>query len=976
MDGSNQTQAQPQVQELPTDKVDPSRGGPYSKPRGGKYVSRKWNHDEQKWEYEYRSDAGHARVHGNVPLADPGDDYHTSSFEVEEGEDIHAPHELYNKKKASWMTTPGSHELNYPTLGKVTLTIEDKPVRTQTRKFTHQYTAKDEKGNILVQSPEIAVVEQTLLRLDQTEYMYDQAGNHIASIVPNIGFVSTEDVARRATIGNENIRRDTKPKKGDIADLIPMERPHLPIPKWAKPGEQNRGIYYTVYDTHGNKIGLHKNIETSRRFVAKKYNVPYEEPSQEKLDQYKELDFVLREDLWDKYTTDDPNEVRRMHSGGEKKRSTKYVRRLNVSPEERDQLVHQAIKENFPAIWMSARTLAKNPTIVTLFSPDDGSSPDTDFIATQLLTGGKSSSFVPTKYEQQLAVKSGQDIPVKVEPDTPLYRAVSDSIDQYGLDGRSLQNLIIGRIGGTKSGSVTFHGKLSHRIRKVVSEKEKEHGYVRRYVDKKGGDDEGDEGAREEKAKFQSGAYESNPEDKYNAYIDNKEDDDEYGEFEEEADDTPKFKMSAEPEDLSGVDIPHDAPEVQEWLNDQVRALNMLAGDYDTRDEKAVIAEQFYQAITRLRKNPQKVPELVKRFQELMRNSGIDDYYVHVTPYLDRIVKKALIFLNLDLNKAITRQLPDIKLKAEPTKESNPEFFTPAGKKLSRAVPTDREVNWNPAYDGKNKNKMWMAKWFDNETGEDTFSYLLEDLEEDPKYKSFNQLATVAAQIEDLRKLYSGLLESESEKDKTTGLVLALLDQGYFDLETLLGLTKEDVKIHSSIIALGKRSIYPTNGIYNAVLDLLNSAEDGQPFFSINNYPVGPSYINSILDAFGLPYSDLKYYQINKLFLFRIVKGAEEGLSLDDSVIQAAKNVSVVMNYGRIKNVDEIIAFITSLINEIVLAHIDEVAMDEESDNIESIGQELSNRHFIPLVDGALKEETEDEKELHKFFYDTQLHRY
>jgi hypothetical protein len=371
----------------------------------------------------------------------------------------------------------------------------------------------------------------------------------------------------------------------------------------------------------------------------------------------------------------------------------------------------------------------------------------------------------------------------------------------------------------------------------------------------------------------------------------------------------------------------------------------------------------------------QKMPELIRKMQSLMDASDIGDYYVHVTPFLNKIVKKAITFINIDLNKSTEASSPQIRLKAEPNKDEHPNFFTPGGKKLSRAIPEDREVSWNSKHDPKNPERMWIAKWFDDERAEDSFTYLLDDLEAEPKYKQIVQITNVASQIEEFRELYTNYIASESEKDRVTGLVLALLDQGYFDLETLLSLTVDDVQIHTSVITLGKRTIYPTNGIYDIILSLLDSAEPEQPFFVISGYPVGPSYINSILDAFGLAYTDLKYYQINKLFLFRLAKAIEEGLSFDDAVIQSVKNVSAVMGYGKKIEKDALFAFMTSLLSEVIIKYLDEIVEDLGVE-IEAEGKEISSKHFIPLVDGALSQETDDEKEFHKFLYDIQLHRY
>lgn len=224
----------------------------------------------------------------------------------------------------------------------------------------------------------------------------------------------------------------------------------------------------------------------------------------------------------------------------------------------------------------------------------------------------------------------------------------------------------------------------------------------------------------------------------------------------------------------------------------------------------------------------------------------------------------------------------------EPDMAKNPEFFTPDGRKLSRAPHPQAPVEWNQSYHPEDSKNLWACRWVNPATGQHEYSYIEADLLNSDKLQVHRQNVVVDARLPVMRKYTAALFESNNVKDRVTGLMLSLLDQGRFRIRELVGLSVGDVVNQGDSVQIGKRKIVPDNAVRNVLAVITTGRPPHEPLFAVPRVGadggidyskmrrLGPHYIVNILEEIGIPLQALATYHASQTYSIEIQRILEQ----------------------------------------------------------------------------------------------------
>lgn len=185
---------------------------------------------------------------------------------------------------------------------------------------------------------------------------------------------------------------------------------------------------------------------------------------------------------------------------------------------------------------------------------------------------------------------------------------------------------------------------------------------------------------------------------------------------------------------------------------------------------------------------------------------------------------------------------------SQPLPEKNPEFFTAEGYKRHMAVPQGVEPSRNPAYNQNDGRSIWFEVF--QKSGQTKYIYLDADVKENLDLYVQNQLRVVDASLANYRAYATSLFTGKHPKDKLTGAVMLLCDQGFYEPEELTQATVGDVEfIDQAVMLLGRKFVCDLR-----FLDFMTSLVAGRmptdPLFVYQTVhglvPMGPNYLNSV----------------------------------------------------------------------------------------------------------------------------------
>lgn len=184
----------------------------------------------------------------------------------------------------------------------------------------------------------------------------------------------------------------------------------------------------------------------------------------------------------------------------------------------------------------------------------------------------------------------------------------------------------------------------------------------------------------------------------------------------------------------------------------------------------------------------------------------------------------------------------------QPVPEKNSEFFTPEGHKRSMAAPQGVEPTRNPAYNQNDPANLWFEVV--QQGGKVAYIYLDADVRENIDLYVQYQLRVVDAALPKLRQYATELFSGTHAKDRLTGAMIMLVDQGFFDVEELVAATVGDVQfIDQACILLGRKFVCDLSFL-DFITSLVAQRSPQEPLFTLDTYhgktPVGKNYLYSV----------------------------------------------------------------------------------------------------------------------------------
>lgn len=329
---------------------------------------------------------------------------------------------------------------------------------------------------------------------------------------------------------------------------------------------------------------------------------------------------------------------------------------------------------------------------------------------------------------------------------------------------------------------------------------------------------------------------------------------------------------------------------------------------------------------------------------------------------------------------------------SEPTFETAPQFFTPDGRKLTRAPYTGATVEWNPSYHRNDPKNLWAARWVNPVSGEHEYTYIDSDIRDQPNLQIHRINALVDVRIPIFRQYVSSLIRSNFIKDQVTGVMLALLDQGRFRIRELIRATVGDLKVSGNIVYINKRGIHTDFVIQQKLLSLAANRLPTDILFTIPTVGedggldytklrrVGMHYIINILEELGIPIQALQTYHASQSYSVAIQNVlTTNNVSWECAHHFALLEVAMEMNHD-LDKVDDyevaLQAIENSAIDPVVIKQIKQTCEKLQIGINGTGGLRKPIHSAIHRVSSKLIARTEDEEEFSRWLRTSQMHNF
>lgn len=331
--------------------------------------------------------------------------------------------------------------------------------------------------------------------------------------------------------------------------------------------------------------------------------------------------------------------------------------------------------------------------------------------------------------------------------------------------------------------------------------------------------------------------------------------------------------------------------------------------------------------------------------------------------------------------------------ESEPQFETNPEYFTPDGKKLNRCPECDAaEIEWNERYNRYDPQNMWAGRWMDASSGDYRYTYLDSDIRKFPRFRIHQQNAIVDVQIPSLREYIVQLFDSTKLKDQFTAVCLALLDQGRIRATELAVLTPDDVRFDGNLVYLGNRRIYAGPKLLSALEIMKRNKAGDEPLFAIPlqdaegkldqslQRRVGPNYLQAVLDQLGISLLGLQTYHSTLRFCQEVKRAIERYQAPWDQAVQHGL-LSAALEWGHDFTQEMDASRVMQLVQA---ALIDPLIIDSLKRSAEESGMltempvmEPPPAYIpIPAVSLELTTRTREEEEFSQWIHSVAIHEY
>lgn len=204
----------------------------------------------------------------------------------------------------------------------------------------------------------------------------------------------------------------------------------------------------------------------------------------------------------------------------------------------------------------------------------------------------------------------------------------------------------------------------------------------------------------------------------------------------------------------------------------------------------------------------------------------------------------------------------------QPLPEKNPEFFSPEGYKRFNAVPNGIQPTRNPAYNQQDPSNLWFEVL--NQQGKASYTYLDADVKENLDLYVQGQIRVVDSNLPKFRKYATELFAGAHVKDKLTGAMLMLVDQGCYEIEELVDATVGDVQFIDQVVVLCGRKFVCDLNFLDFLTSLVAQRSPEEPLFQLDTIhgkrPMGKNYMYSVFASMRVSPKFLLYWTASHMF--------------------------------------------------------------------------------------------------------------
>jgi hypothetical protein len=234
----------------------------------------------------------------------------------------------------------------------------------------------------------------------------------------------------------------------------------------------------------------------------------------------------------------------------------------------------------------------------------------------------------------------------------------------------------------------------------------------------------------------------------------------------------------------------------------------------------------------------------------------------------------------------------------QPMPQTDPEYFTEDGFKRNQAVDDGVITERNPTYDPQNARNIWFEVVHNGEMTR--YIYKDSDVREQLYLWVQHQLRLADSSLTSYRHYSYDLFQSDHPKDKVTGAILLLIEQGHFMPEELVNALVSDVEYIEDTVKLLGRKIHCDTVLLDFFTSITGSREPSDPLFIIQTAhgknPVGINYLHSVLSSIGTNHLWLFAWHANHIYSKIMHRLSAFGLSYKEADAQALMELSSAMS--------------------------------------------------------------------------------